>query len=198
MTNVPPTQHATPTTSAASRGAEERHWFHFWFSTFGTWLRADKRGFRDHDHRTHSSGDYRKPPPEDEHAGLRRWVLENMHKDPVRLSPALINRVGPELVRLLFEKQVELLVLAVMPDHVHGLGRFPASGIRALVGHAKKYSSHAIRDAIPGAVWAKKCAVKRIKDRDHQVTTFHYIARHRSKGAWVWTFRQERGCFGPA
>jgi REP element-mobilizing transposase RayT len=112
-----------------------------------------------------------------------------MHKDPVRLDRRQITRVGPEMVRLFLEKDVELIAVALAKDHAHGLGRFPEDRVRALVGHAKRYSSHAIRDEIPGTVWAKKCGLKRIKDHDHQVKTFNYIVAHRREGAWVWTFR---------
>jgi REP element-mobilizing transposase RayT len=159
-------------------------------------LRADERGFRDHDHRIHSSGDYRNPPPKSEHEGLRRWVIRHMHKEPVRLDRALMERVGAEMVRLLLGKGVEVVVLAVMPDHVHGIGRFERDKVRDHVGHAKRYSSHAIRDQIPGTVWGKKRALKRIRDRDHQVKTFTYIVKHSRKGAWVWTFRDARGEIG--
>jgi Transposase IS200 like len=177
---------------SSSRGAsscDRRMWFHFWFSTYGTWIRGDERGFRDHDHRIHSSGDYRDPPPHAEHQGLRRWVRQHMHKEPVRLDMTLRRVVCGRLVCLFQEKQIELLVIAVASDHVHGLGRFPETNVRTLIGHAKKYSSHAIRGTIPGAVWARKCALKAIKSRDQQRATFEYIVGHRVEGACVWTFR---------
>lgn len=111
-----------------------------------------------------------------------------MHKDPIRFEPALRERVG--LVMLLeFEKRyAELIVLAVSSDHVHGLARVEHRRVRAPVGHAKRWSSHAIRDVLPGVVWGKKCGLKTIRDRSHQIRTFRYIETHRSEGAWVWTF----------
>jgi len=182
----------TPTMSGANRGAEDREekaWFHFWFSTYGTWLRGDERGFRDHDHRVHSSGDYRNPPPKDEHAGLRAWTRAHMHKDPVRLDAELRRRVCASIVTRLRTGGVELLVVAVMNDHVHGLAWCPVESVKTLVGHAKRSSSHAIRDRIPGAAWGRRCGLKRIKDQEHQRATFCYIAGHGRKGGVVWTFR---------
>jgi REP element-mobilizing transposase RayT len=170
---------------SSSRGARDLAWFHFWFSTFGTWLRGDVRGFRDHDHRIHSSVDYRDPPPRSEHAGLRRWVVEHLHKDPVRLPVELRSRAGISILEKFRAKRIEIVVLAVAEDHVHGIGRFPEDQVRAVVGKAKRASSH----AIPGVVWAKKCGRKRIRSREQQQETFRYIARHATEGAWLWTFR---------
>ena len=73
-------------------------WYHVQFSTFGTWLRGDERGFRDHDHRLHSSGDYRNPPPPGEHEGLRLGTLARMHKPSMKLAPGDLSRVGDRLV----------------------------------------------------------------------------------------------------
>jgi REP element-mobilizing transposase RayT len=179
---------------SASRRAESaapRAWYHAWFSTFGTWLRGDARGFRDRDHRIHSSGDYRNPPPIEEHAGLRRWVIEHLHKDPVRLGAPLRRQVGRVMVDQLRQRGAEVLVVAVAADHVHMVLRCGPGEVRQLVGHAKRWSSHAIRGQIPGSVWAKKCGLKLVRSRAQQVAVFKYITRHASRGAWVWTFRDD-------
>lgn len=131
-------------------------WRHFGFSTYGTWIRGDERGFRDHDGRIYSSGNYKCPPPREEHAPLRRWVLKHMHKPPVILAPALKIKCGQVLANKLRSQGVELLILAVLHDHVHGLGRFPGDEVDQLMGNAKRASSHAVREEIPGVVWAKK------------------------------------------
>jgi REP element-mobilizing transposase RayT len=167
-------------------------WFHVIFSTFGTWLRGDRRGFRDHDHRIHSSGDYKTPPPAIEHAGLRNWTIRVMHKDPVRLAPELRSRVGVALLRKLAEHEIQVLAISVSGEHVHLLGRFPHETARKIVGLAKAHASHTIRDAIPGVVFAKKCKLEPIQDREHHVNTFRYIVDHQEEGAWVWTFREQK------
>lgn len=174
---------------ASSQRSSQRSWFHFWFSTFGTWLRGDRRGFRDHDHRIHSSGDYHNPPPAEEHAGLRRWTLEHLHKDPVRLTVPQRSKALDRLIASLQSQDVELLALAVSADHVHGLGRFPDDQARAIIGNAKRSSSHALRAEIPGTLWAKKCALKPIRSASQQRATFDYIVKHADQGASIWTFR---------
>ncbi len=47
-------------------------WWHNILSTHGSWLPGNPRGFRSRNHRIHSSGDYKNPPPLGEHAGLHR------------------------------------------------------------------------------------------------------------------------------
>ena len=49
--------------------AEGMLWRHVICHAKNTWLHGDERGFRDRDHRAHSSGDYYNPPPKDEHQG---------------------------------------------------------------------------------------------------------------------------------
>jgi REP element-mobilizing transposase RayT len=185
---------------SSSRGAEqpahpthiERAWYHVTFSTYGTWLRGDERGFRDHDHRTHSSGNYKDPPPITEHTPLREWCKRVMHKDPVHLSHAQRVRILPLFLDSLRAHNVRPIALALLPDHVHLLANFECECVRKHIGVAKTRTSHALRNEIPGTVWAKKCFPKLIRDREHHSSTFGYIVRHEKEGGVVWTFRDER------
>lgn len=49
-------------------------WRHVVISTRSSWLPGSPRGWRSRNHKRHSSGDYKKPPPPDEHEGLREYV----------------------------------------------------------------------------------------------------------------------------
>ncbi len=89
----------------------------------------------------------------------------------------------------LHDREVRVLAIAASAEHVHLLARFPMERVRRLVGDAKRACSHALRDAIPGAMWAKKCGLRQINDEAHQSAAFAYIVRHADEGAWVWTFR---------
>lgn len=177
---------------SASRGAlpqpTHARWFHVMFNTFGTWLRGDARGFRDHDHRIHTSGDYHSPPPAGEHRALREWCRDAMHKPPVRLTPEQQRIALRALLIRLRAQHVEVIALAVMPDHVHMLARLGSEATK-VVGRAKAASSHALRRDIPGAVWGRRALLKPIRDRAHHGRVFGYIVGHAREGAVVWTFR---------
>jgi REP element-mobilizing transposase RayT len=112
-----------------------------------------------------------------------------MHKDPVRLTPSVRTRVGEAILVRLNELDVHVLAIAVSAEHVHLLGRFPITNARKLVGLAKSRASLAIRDAIPGVVFAKKCQLTATRDREHHAQTYRYILAHRDEGAWVWSYR---------
>ncbi len=60
-----------------------RKWFHITFSTYGTWLPGDPRGFRAWKHKLHSSGDYKSRPPQGEHAALQRYARDAIKNEPV-------------------------------------------------------------------------------------------------------------------
>jgi REP element-mobilizing transposase RayT len=172
---------------------ELRAWYHVTFSTFGAWLRGDERGFRDHDHRVHSSGDYTNPPPKREHEGLRRWTLAHLHKDPVTLTPAQRESVGRAIVAKLAAQRVEVLILAVSGQHVHLLAGLSMDRKEQQIGNAKRASSHALRSEIPGAVWGRRADVIVTIGDPADVRAFRYIEAHGAEGAWVWTFRDKTG-----
>ena len=164
-----------------------RAWFHVQWSTFGTWLPGDPRGFRNHKHRIHSSGDYKNPPPKGEHAGLRRYAQRVMHGKAVTLSSPLRERVRDEIVRKSIDLGLDPRALAVCFNHVHLLANLDAHRIRASVGQLKRASSHRISDAIAGTVWAARCHPLLVRDREHYLTVFRYILAHeRREGAAVW------------
>src|SRR5689334_15714312 len=77
-------------------------WRHVIISTFNSWLPGDVHGFRNKKHRIHSSGDYKNPPPLNEHAGLRRYA-KVISEEPVVVPPELRSIVGRAIVTKLFE-----------------------------------------------------------------------------------------------
>jgi hypothetical protein len=58
-------------------------WRHVIINTRCSWLHGDPRGYRDRDHRTHSSGNYKRPPPAEENEGLRRYFSERARTEIV-------------------------------------------------------------------------------------------------------------------
>ena len=167
-------------------------WLHIIWGTHGAWIPGDARGFRDYHHRIHSSGDYRHPPPPEEHAGLRRSVQARLTQAPVKFNEAQRARACDAIIDKAQRIELEIACLAVVSTHVHLLARIAWEDHRGLVGKLKRHSSHTLRDVLPGRVWGGRCSAKRIRDRHHQVLTYRYILDHGGKeGASVWTARGE-------
>ena len=61
-------------------------WWHLILSGRNTWLPGDARGFRNRDHRVHSSGDYKNRPPQGEHQGLYDYHKQRAG-DPIVFQP---------------------------------------------------------------------------------------------------------------
>lgn len=163
-------------------------WRHVVISTRSSWLHGDRRGFRSRNHRIHSSGDYHRPPPDAEHAGLRRYMQERSGP-PIVIPGSLRREIGRSIIESLRRQDSRVLALSVSGMHAHILAELPQDARRAsqVVGSAKQAASYAVRDRLPGAVWARGGSFKPINDRKHQERTYDYIQSHEREGAWVWS-----------
>ncbi len=160
------------------------NWVHAICNTKGSWLPGDPRGFRDHDHRAHSSGDYRNPPPTGEHEGLRRLATERS-SGMVRLSQQEQRLIARAFSEKLASMEAAVSVLAIDAVHLHTLVRIGLGNAKPLIGRAKQRASYAIRDVRVGSIWAQGCHVVRIKDEGHWKTVRNYILKHELQGAIV-------------
>jgi REP element-mobilizing transposase RayT len=162
-------------------------WRHVILGALNSWLPGDERGFRTRDHKLHSSGDYKSPPPVDEHAGLRRHS-KKISGDPIVIPKKLRDIVGNAILKQLQKLELRILAIAVAGMHVHILVELPddKKEMKSIVGNCKMKSSHAIRQQMPGRVWAGGGKLKRIDTREHQLRTYRYILRQ--DGAWIWSF----------
>jgi REP element-mobilizing transposase RayT len=169
---------------------EGLQWWHVIISTLNSWLPGDPRGFRSRGHKIHSSGDYKNPPPQGEHAGLHRYYKA---RAPVVIPAACRETVGRAILAKLQKLGYRVLAVAVAPTHSHLLAELPADEkeVRLLIGQCKTTSSHAIRDQAPGRVWAYRGKNLAVKDRAHQLNVYQYILKQ--KDAWIWDFKQAQG-----
>ena len=166
-------------------------WYHVTGSTYGTWIRGDERGWREWHHHEHVEGDYRNPPPPEAGERQRRQSRRAMKHPPVRLDPQQRQVAGEALVAMLAHQGAETIALCVGAEHYHLLSRFLDADVRGRVGRAKKNASHILRShGLPGTVWAKRCGVHPIRDRQHQVNVFRYILDHARDGARTWSYRK--------
>ncbi|MBM4109048.1 MAG: hypothetical protein FJ255_09625 [Phycisphaerae bacterium] len=160
-------------------------WVHMMSSYRGQWIPGDRRGFRSRGHRVHSSGDYRRPPPEDEHAGLRRHVLGIMD-EPVRLSPEQVAILVRSLGEKLEAMDVAVAILAADATHCHALFNAGDRAPRVLFGRAKQFASHRLRIEVPGKLWGASSGGREVRTQEHFVDALGYIADHGRRGAFVW------------
>jgi REP element-mobilizing transposase RayT len=165
-------------------------WRHIVFSTHNSWLPGDPRGFRSRDHRIHSSGDYKNPPPEGEHAGLYRYA-KKISGDPVVIPEELREPMGQAIIADLQKRDCRVLVIAVAGTHVHYLAELPedVSEYRDIVGRSKTAACFAVREQMPGRIWGRNATYKVIKDAEHQRNTYRYILKQ--KDAWIWWLKEE-------
>jgi len=167
-------------------------WQHIIINTRGSWLPGDPRGFRSRNHRKHSDGDYKHPPPVGQHAGLIRHIRSNS-RPPVHLPNDLWAAIGQAILEKIASQDHRLLALSVDTHHVHLLVELPTDRrvIKRIVGTWKQRASHAVRDRLPGEIWSKSCDPIHIGERAHQVSVYRYILAHAERGAWVWSYGDE-------
>jgi hypothetical protein len=166
-------------------------WFHITSHTYAAWLHGDPRSFRTRHHREHIEGDYKNPPPTGQYAAKLARSRALLKQEPVRLDPHWWPIVGAAVKDKLIELGTQLLAVSLGSTHLHLLGKMPPGPIpREWVGRAKKHSNFIAKDhGYTGKLWAVRCKVTPIKNRQHQLNTLDYILGHIEEGAWVWDFR---------
>jgi REP element-mobilizing transposase RayT len=167
-------------------------WRHIVINTHSSWLHGDKRGFRSRKHRIHSSGDYKSPPPKFEHAGLRVYQQQRSD-DEIQIPYEIRPIVGRAIAEHLKQSNYRLLAVAVAVVHTHFLVELPdfIPKIKSIVGEAKRKSSRAVKNWLPGAVWSAGGTFKRVESRNRLRTVHDYILFEQGPGAWTWSYRDK-------
>lgn len=114
------------------------------------------------------------------------------HSTPVVIiAPLLRRRIGEALVHRLDVETCRLLAVSVAATHAHLLAELPVdvAETRKIVGRCKGAASFAIRNDLPGGVWAAGGSFRPIKNRTHQQQVYHYILDQQGPDAWTWSFR---------
>ncbi|HZN65536.1 MAG TPA: hypothetical protein VFB66_09555 [Tepidisphaeraceae bacterium] len=167
-------------------------WRHVIISTRRSWLHGDARGFRSREHRIHSSGDYRNPPPPGEHAGLLHYHQRRAKGEAIRIPKPLRKEVLRVLLRAIRKSGHRVLVIAVKAKHAHALVELPKdrTHVKRIVGKWKCARSKPIRAHLKGSIWAEGGKYKPVRTRSHQLSAYKYIRDDQGPGARVWTCRE--------
>ena len=162
-------------------------WYHVIWNTLGSWLPGDPRGFRNRDHRIHSSGDYRNPPPREEHANLLAYN-KSRSRDTVTLPRSIRPAIIESILDSLQRAEQHAAAISVAAEHVHVLAALPHDyeAAERLVGKLKTYASLAVRVALPGSIWSRGCTIKRVSDESHWEAKRHYLTFKQERGACTW------------
>ena len=161
------------------------NWVHAIANARGQWLPGDPRGFRDHDHRVHSSGDYKTPPPSGEHARLHAQA-QALVKRVVYFSAAHRCKIARALGQYLLAHNYDPRVIAVDAVHAHILFRCGDADAKRIIARAKQFASRTLSQALPGSIWAQGCHVVRVRGELHFHQVVSYIEKHREDGAALW------------
>jgi REP element-mobilizing transposase RayT len=169
--------------------AEGKRWRHVIISTANSWLPGDARGFCAAQHKIHSSGDYKKPPPTGEHAGLHRYS-RSISGDRVVIRQHLREIVAVAIRDEMARLSYRILAISVAGTHCHFLVELPddRKQIKKIVGEAKRKASVAIRKEMPGRVWAHDGKYEPVDTQEHQTNTYFYIW-NKQHDAWIWSFK---------
>ena len=164
-------------------------WFHLIFSTYGSWLPGDPRGFRTRLHREHVDGDYKAPPPRGKYEVRHRRSQELIKQSPVIFSARWREIIGRALAGRLQLLGGFVLCAAVSGQHAHLLAKLPSGNAREPCGLATKHAWFEGRDrGWSGQMWKRSGPAdqKRVRSREHQLNVYYYILEHAAEGAWVW------------
>ena len=161
--------------------------YHIMWSTYGSWLPGDPRGFRTRHHRQHVEGDYKSPPPAGKYDGLHDHAKRSLNKPPVVIPRNLRETVGLAILERFATEDVGVSAVSVGGQHVHVAVDCLPHGLKQMIGRVKKVASHRIRDRIPGKVWGAGCDPVAVKDQEHWGNVLVYIRDHAHlHNAWVW------------
>ena len=169
-------------------------WRHVIVNTHCTWLPGAAKGFRNRDHRIHSSGDYKNPPPPLEHVRLRDHVRRVAGRG-AEIPASSREAVGRAFVDRLRKEGFTVLAVSVSAEHVHVLTELPnhRPTIRTIIGRCKQYGTRAARPTVAGELWADGGEFKEVRDRWHQLNVYEYILTKQGPWAWTWSFRDDQG-----
>lgn len=166
-------------------------WYHVMWHTYGTWLPGDPRGFRNRDHRIHSSGDYKNPPPEGEHEGLHRYAKRVSKDEVVLRTPSLRKEVCEALLETIRSYSFRAIALTVCRVHIHLVIELPSDqdAFDEAMTNIKTRSSGRVKNKPASRLWARRWKPVLIEDAKHREDEVVYVRDKQGRSNCAWTHR---------
>ena len=168
------------------------------WTTYGTWLPGDERGFVSRVPRDDGSHELHNLPGERYDADdpqLRNSAVEHMAGEPVHLTPEQASVALGAIAGACERYGMETLAVAVMRDHVHVLCQTDRVGselLQLLKGNASRELNKKLDLADSPRWWTKSGSTRFIKSRSDLTAAIEYVQNQ--KGALcMWSFDMESG-----
>ncbi|MGQ0633331.1 MAG: hypothetical protein ACT4QC_01870 [Planctomycetaceae bacterium] len=175
-------------------------WWLVTWSTYGSWLPGDPRGFQ-----TWRGKEYVPPPKRyakvgeqiydvKQYAGRYNSARTSMIRSPVTLTPAQRAKTLEGVVDKVGKLKLRASVLAVCAQHSHLLAKFGALKIRRTVGFLKAEATKRLHDGgvATAGVWGKECHMKSKNEGREFRNAFEYVRRHADEGAAIYIWPEFR------
>jgi hypothetical protein len=173
-------------------------WLITW-TTYGSWLPGDPRGFQTRDARQYVPPPARYAPPgavayrPAPYRGLHRYA-QALTEDVVRLSWPECQTALEAMVEEVRELALLPRAMSVAPTHVHFLGRFGSLLIKATVGRLKSAATRRLEGfSAERHAWCRDCHIKSIVGEQAVQKAVEYIRRHVEEDGVVHVWEHPEG-----
>jgi hypothetical protein len=146
------------------------------WTTYGTWLPGDPRGYGTRDAKQTFRGDDQK---------LHQWSEDHLKGDSIRLDNEGLNVVA-EVLRALFVADNRLIVAAVERVHCHLVADVPQDDLSRLMQIVKGRSSYALGTVgMKGKIWSRRYQARLLSNGDALENAVAYVRSHDEQGALI-------------
>jgi|SRR3990172_460055 len=167
-------------------------WWLITWTTHGSWLPGDPRGFQTWKGREHVPPPKRYANPGEQTYDANDYAERHQQVQQIAAPPVTLNVRQQEQVIAAFVGEVSKLsllpaILSIDKNHVHFLAKFGPRPIRPAVGRLKAAATRALHDQgmTVERLWSRNCHMKSLDDPKAFENAFAYIRRHRDHGALI-------------
>jgi REP element-mobilizing transposase RayT len=178
----------------------DRYWLLTW-TTYGTWLPGDKRGFVS-DVRDGPGPEVRHNTPgtpyDADDARVRQRALDNLIGQPVWLTPEQAQVLADQFRETAAHRQWQLLAIAIMANHVHLVVGVPGDPDPTKLLHDfKSYGTRALKargHEPSGARWWTESGSRRKLPDERAVRAAVEYVRRQHRPLYVWIAEASGAC----